>query len=56
MYNIYKLFFVLVGYKIVTLAYDHGYLQLLMLNNGKSKMIYDYYKLVFLMVNYTMIT
>ena len=40
-------FFVLVSYKIVSLTYDHEYLQLLILNNGKRKIFYDIYKLVF---------
>ena len=34
-------FFVLENYKIATLTYDHRYLQLLVLNNGKRKIIYD---------------
>ena len=55
-YNIYNLVFVLVGYKIVTLTYDHGYLQLFMLNNGKRKSFITIRSSFFIMINYTMIT
>ena len=34
-------FFVQLSYKIVILTYDHSYLQLFMLNNGKRRVIYD---------------
>ena len=49
--------FVLLSYQILTLTYDHGYLQLLMLNNGKRRIIYVDKKLVFfVMINYTIMT
>ena len=41
MYNVYKLVFRPCKIKIVTLNYDHIYLQLFMLNNDTSKIVYD---------------
>ena len=40
-------FFVLINYQIVTLTYDHSYLRLFILNNGRRRIIYNNHKLFF---------
>ena len=38
-------------YKIVTLTYNQTYLQILMLNNGTTEIIYDSYDIIFFMTS-----
>ena len=54
--NIYRIFFVLVRYQIVTLTYDYIYSQLLMLKIVKGGLFMIFRSSFFVMINYTIIT